>query len=222
MDQRTRFEDPIETTRELDDAAALRIWTCFPGIVQSFDPVLRSAVVQPAIMARLEAQDGTVSFTPLPMLLDVPVVFLCGGGYEFTFPVVKGDEGLVHIADRCIDAWWQQGGVRPQAEFRWHDLSDGVILVGLRSNPRAKAIAPVSMAGPQLRNDAGTAYIEMRGTDINAVTPTNLNATVKGAATVTVTGNCVVNAAKIILNGIDWHHTHVDPQGGQVGPPVTL
>ena len=65
----------------------------------------------------------------------MPVVFPGGGGFALTFPVAAGDECLVVFASRCIDAWWQSGGVGEPMEPRMHDLSDGFALIGVRSQP---------------------------------------------------------------------------------------
>ena len=64
------------------------------------------------------------------------MVFPGGGGWSITFPVSKGDEALVVFASRCIDDWWQSGGVGIQPDLRMHDLSDGFAIIGPRSQPR--------------------------------------------------------------------------------------
>jgi hypothetical protein len=64
------------------------------------------------------------------------------------------------FASRCIDAWWQSGGIQRPMEARLHDLSDGFAIPGPRSQSRLPAGA-VSSTSAQLRNDAGTTYIEI-------------------------------------------------------------
>src|SRR5690606_4330979 len=97
----------------------------------------------------------------IPLLLDCPVVFPGGGGVTLTFPIKPGDEALVVLASRCIDSWWQLGGVQGQAEQRMHDLSDGFVLAGVRSQPRRFT---VDTEAAQLRTDDGTALIELNPT----------------------------------------------------------
>lgn len=104
-----------------------------PGIVQSFDPVTVTAVVQPAIKGYEPDSNGVNQSTTLPLLVDVPVVFPRGGGCTLTFPVKAGDECLVIFADRCIDFWWQSGGVQEPVDDRTHDLSDAFCIVGPQS-----------------------------------------------------------------------------------------
>ncbi|HBR7615708.1 TPA: phage baseplate protein [Klebsiella pneumoniae] len=155
-----------------------------PGIIQSFDPESLTAVVQPAIRYIERDNDGNKSTKDYPLLVDVPVVFPRGGGCTLTFPVSEGDECLVIFADRCIDFWWQSGGIQEPVDGRMHDLSDAFCIVGPQS--QAKKIRGISTTAAQLRTDDGSAFIELSaGGDITATTA----------------GNATINAPEIILNG---------------------
>lgn len=138
------------------------MWTALPGIVQSYSAAKRTVSVQPSIQAQVLSSAGVWTNTSLPVLVDCPVVFPGGGGFEFTFPITAGDEGIVIFASRCIDAWWQQGGVQPQAELRMHDLSDGMFLPGMFSQARLPIPAP-STSVPQIRNSDATVKLEFIG-----------------------------------------------------------
>jgi hypothetical protein len=189
MDQRERAGDLFEALRMALDGRQAGIWTACVGIVQSFDPVAITCVVQPAIQGRVTAKDGTASFVNMPLLLDCPVQFPGGGGVTMTFPVKKDDECLVVFANRCIDAWWQQGGIQPPMEARMHDLSDGCAFVGIRSQPRR--IEGVSTTAAQLRADDGLTFYELdpaaQTVRINAPGGATINAdvTINGALHVT-------------------------------------
>lgn len=161
MDSRERYNDPEECLRTSFGGQQTRLWTALPGIIQSFDPEKMTVTVQPSIQAVLRSSDpqGTISYVTMPLLVDCPVCFQGGGGFTATFPLREGDECLVVFASRCIDAWWQSGGVQPPAEIRMHDLSDGFALPGVRSVPRA--LPAVSLDSVQLRADDGGAYIEI-------------------------------------------------------------
>lgn len=135
------------------------IWTALPGILQSFDAASMTCSAQPAIQVRVFAKDGGSKVQSLPLCVDVPVQILGGGGYSVTFPMNKGDEGLLVFACRCIDSWWQSGGVQPQAEVRMHDLSDGFFIPGFRSQSRK--LANISTTKPQFRSDDGTVIVEL-------------------------------------------------------------
>ncbi|HDK0301007.1 TPA: translation initiation factor IF-2, partial [Escherichia coli] len=90
--------------------SAMRV--SIPGIIQSFDPEAVTAVIQPAIKGVEHDASGAEVSVNLPLLVDVPVIFPRGGGCTLTFPVKEGDECLVIFADRCIDFWWQSGGIQ--------------------------------------------------------------------------------------------------------------
>ena len=174
MDRRERLNDPEEVIRAAQDGHQARMWTSMPGIIQSFDPVTQTAVVQPAIQGIFQSPDG--SFTPvnMPVLTDVPVEFPSGGGFTMTFPIVQGDECMLDLSCRCIDAWWQQSGIQPQAEKRMHDLSDAVCRVGVRSKPRA--LTAISTNSTQIRSDDASTYIEVKaGQLVNVVAPGGIN-----------------------------------------------
>lgn len=151
------------------------MWTALPGIIESFDPVKLTCIVQPSIQAVRRSADNVISNITLPLLLDCPVVFPMGGGFTLTMPLAAGDECLVVFASRCIDAAWQSGGVQPQAEYRMHDLSDGFVVPGWRSQPRQ--LSGVSTTSAQLRSDDGATFVEVAVDRVNVVAPAQVNVT---------------------------------------------
>lgn len=159
-----------------------QVWTAIPGIVQSFNAAQQTAVVQPAIRAIVFDINGVPTNVTLPLLLDCPVQFPGAGGYTLTFPVNAGDECLVVFASRCIDAWWQSGGVQNQAVMRMHDLSDGFALLGFSSVP--KVINNISTSATQLRSDDGSTYVEVGASEIT-LNAANVNINASTSATVT-------------------------------------
>lgn len=207
MDRRERGVDLTAGVLAALQGLQAGIYTALPGIVQSFDPAKRTVTIQPAIKAQVQAPDGSKSWVTLPLLVDCPVVFPGGGGFVLTFPLAAGDETLVIVASRCIDAWWQSGGVQVQAELRMHDLSDSFCLAGISSVPNVQSA--ISTTNVQLRNDSGTAYVEINPEgNINVVGPGSINATAGVAASVsapiidaTATAEINLTAPIINLNG---------------------
>jgi len=185
-----RLNDPQVALQLALDATVAGLWTALPGIVQSFNASAVTAKIQPAIQGVVIQPDGTRKAVNLPLLLDVPVVFPRGGGATLTFPVKGGDECLVVFASRCIDAWWQSGGIQLPMEMRKHDLSDGFALIGPQS--QAKKIAGISGDSVQLRSDDGSTFIELNPASqiVNIVAPGGVNIT---APTVTLSGDLVVD-----------------------------
>ncbi|MCW2485713.1 phage baseplate assembly protein V [Candidatus Symbiopectobacterium sp. NZEC127] len=162
------------------------------GIIQSFDADEVTCVVQPSIQGASTDSSGVVSSLSLPLLVDVPVVFPRGGGCTLTFPVSPGDECLIVFADRCIDFWWQSGGVQEPVSNRMHSLSDAFVIVGAQS--QANKISGISTNATQLRTDDGAAFVEVAaGHDITVTTPGKLTASAQGGTEIT--------SPTIVLNG---------------------
>lgn len=129
--------------------------TMMPGIIVSFDPDKQTAVVQPAIK-RIFTERGAVN---LPVCVDVPVAFPGGGEFWLTFPVQAGDECILQFSERAIDNWYASGGAQAPAEYRLHDLSDGIAQVGLNSQP--KKLEDLQMTGAELRTRSRSTYIRL-------------------------------------------------------------
>lgn len=211
------LNDNQEAMRIILEGNQVGIWTALPGIVTSvnFDEV--TCEVQPAIQGVVESSDGTLTPVNLPLLVDVPIVFPGAGGFTITFPLAAGDEVLVIFASRCIDAWWQSGGVQQAIEARMHDLSDGFALLSPRSQARVSGIPTISPTTIQVRSDDGTNYIEIaQGGGINIVTPQGVsisgNLNVEG--TIHFTGDVLVdghlNATFVTGGGIPLGtHKHI-------------
>lgn len=167
-DRRELMGDPEEALRAALSGFQTGLWTAVPGIIQSFNTTAHTVEVQPAIKAKLRKPDGSLVSTALPLLVDVPVMWPSGGGFTLTFPIATGDECLVVFSSRCIDAWWQSGGVQEAMEARMNDLSDGFAFVGVRSQVRL--LPSVSTAATQLRSDDGATYVQV-GTNEIKLTP---------------------------------------------------
>lgn len=124
-----------------DVFAQLRV--ALPGQIVTFDAAKRTAVVQPSFNRTYN--DGTEK--PMPLLVDVPVLTLQGGGIHVGLPITPGDECLVVFADSSIDAWFSYGGQQTPLDARKHDLSDGFALVGLNSQAKPLVTPLLALEG---------------------------------------------------------------------------
>ena len=159
MNRAERLDDGEEALRIALDGALAHTWVALPGIVTAANLDAQTVSVQPAITGTITSPDGAERSAPLPMLVDVPICWPRGGGFALTLPVKAGDECLVVFADRCIDAWWQEGGQGVPAERRKHDLSDGFAILAPTSQP--KRLQGVSGNAVQLRNESGSAFVQI-------------------------------------------------------------
>ena len=159
QDRRELIDDPEEAQRASQDGLQARIWTSCVGIIESVDLDAQTCSVQPAIQGTVTGEDGLALSVNLPLLVDVPLIFPRAGGFAITFPVKKGDECLVSFSARCIDSWWQSGGVQAPLEARMHDLSDGFAILGPTSQP--KKLSDVQTDGVEMRTESRSTYFRL-------------------------------------------------------------
>ena len=194
--------------------------TCLPGIIVSFDPATQTASVQPAVK-RIFTERGAVN---LPVCVDVPVAFPGGGDFFLTFPVKANDECILLFSERAIDYWHANGGTQLPAEYRLHDLSDGIAQVGLNSQP--KKLAALQMDGAELRTRDRMTFLRLTPGKIyikgdldlqGNLTQTGNQAVTGNTTAVTVTGTTDVIAAG--KSGKAHTHSGVLTGSGNTGSP---
>lgn len=189
------FDDVLASERQSINE---QIRVALPGIIKSFDPDTVTATVQPSVRSMERDNDGNTTTDDYPLLVDVPVIFPRGGGCTLTFPVKAGDECLVIFSDRCIDFWWQNGGIQEPADPRMHDLSDAFAIVGPQS--QAHKISGISTSAAQLRTDDGAAFVEVAaGHAITVKTPGKLTASADGGTE--ITSPTIVFNGNVTING---------------------
>jgi hypothetical protein len=227
-DRNQLLNDPEQALRIAFDGMLSGVWTNFPGIIQSVNFSKMTCEVVPAIQGVIEDENGVKTFVSLPVLVDVPIKFPSSKGFIITFPLEAGDEVEVTIASRCIDAWWQSGGIQKPMEARMHDLSDGFAYPGLRSLPN---VAPaISSTDIQIRNNSGTAYVSITPAGkVNVISASEVDITaplVKVTGTLQVVGSITataIQAAEVTVGAIPLSahkHTGVSTGAGMSGGPV--
>lgn len=201
-DRREDLNSPEEAQLTAMEGLQSKMWTALPGIVADVDLEAQTCSVQPSIQGVTSDRNNQELDVNLPLLINVPIVWPRAGGFALTMPLAAGDEVLVIFSSRAIDSWWQNGGVGTQVEARMHDLSDGFAIPGPTSQP--KKLANVSATGAQLRNEAGTAYIEI---------------TVAGAVNIVAPGgySLVSPAATHNTKNIGATHQHLASGGSGLG-----
>jgi hypothetical protein len=168
-----RWEEPANAVEAAIGGKQAEMWTAIPGIVQKFNAQNNTVEVQPAVQRRRLLPTGKWINETLSPCVDVPVHFPAGGGFTLTVPVKAGDEVLLVFSSRCIDGWWDKGGVQPQTVPRMHDPSDGFAILGTRSKKRA--LANVSTTNVQLRADDGKTFLEIDANQtVRIVAPTKV------------------------------------------------
>lgn len=175
MSRTELLDDQVVLQRKSMQGWQAQMWTALPGIISKVELDRNTVEVQPTIKGRFRDPNDTWAWVQMPLCLDVPIMWQKAGGFVITMPVQVGDECLVIFSARCIDSWFQSGGIQVQAELRMHDLSDGFAIIGPSSLPNV--VADVSATDVEIRNAAGTQKIALQPSgDINITTTGNVNA----------------------------------------------
>lgn len=207
MERRQRIPPDNANAGEVAIRAALdqrqgQLWTALPAFLKSYAPATVTCEAQPTIQAQILQPDGKWIDTTLPICVDVPVMFPGGGGFTLSFPLVAGDEGLLVFGSRCIDSWWQSGGIQTQAELRMHDLSDGFFIpTGGLSQPNI--VKSLSMTATELRTKDGKDFIHLEPNKVilsvgNATTILDVDNTTRRVS-ITATGGLWVNGVEVTI-----------------------
>ena len=121
------------------DAAQSRVWVALPARVASYDPTTQTVVTQPTVANVYYNEDQERVPERLPVV-SAPVMFPGSGIYSVTWPIKKGDLGILIFTSCALSRWLAGDGreVDPVDERRGH-LSDAVFIAGVR--PEGAAIA---------------------------------------------------------------------------------
>ena len=99
------------------------------GTIESYNPLTNTASV--SINFKRKLKNGDI--LEYPILGDCPVFVLTGGTASITMPIDEGDTCLILFNDRNINNWFSTGDVMEPSNNRCHDISDGIVLVGIKS-----------------------------------------------------------------------------------------
>lgn len=191
------------------------LWTSLPCEVESYNPDTVTITAQPTIKIPVRNIEGKVELVQLPLLMDVPVMFPCAGGFTITHPIKKGDECFVSFASRNIDIWWQSGGIQNPFDTRKHDLSDGFAF--FKPQSQANKIGDISTTDLEIRNDENTCKIQITPNGvINFIgTKSVFHHPVEMQEQLTVAGTSTLSGGAQI-SGIEFdQHVHTEQGDGQ-------
>lgn len=159
MDRREWLGDSQETFRRSFRGRQSKLWTALPATVLDVNLDRQTIKAQGVIKGVFTNEDGSKAYLEPPVFINVPICFPRGGGYAITFPLRAGDEVLIVFASRCVDAWWQSGGIQVPPSLRMHSLSDGFAIPGPTSIPNA--LSGVSINSLRVMNEEATKYVEI-------------------------------------------------------------
>jgi len=163
LDPFERGLDWEEAWQQAQEEHQSRIFTALPMHITKHEPDTNTVEMQPTLQLALLKDDGSHQWKDIPKAGLMPVFMYGGGGMAMTIPVQQGDEGLAVYSSRSIDNWHMKGakkGPTTQADNRMHDLSDGFIFPGFRSQPNK--MSKVSTTSFQIRTDDGTSFFDFK------------------------------------------------------------
>ena len=140
-------DDPEEPLRAAIDGALAKIFTAMPAqLVKDSDG--KTVNLKISTKGRTKNNKGETEYVDYPLLDDVPVHFMGGGGEDknsvvLTHPISKGkdektaDEGTALMVSRHMDQWFENGKIQEPLDMRALGMSDAVFIPGLRAKPRA-------------------------------------------------------------------------------------
>jgi len=160
------------------------------GKIKSYTSATNTATVTINVIRNLK--NGTT--LEYPELEDCPVFMLYGGTASITMPIQAGDDCLILFNDRCLDDWALSGDIVAPTDTRIHSLSDGIVLVGVKS------MADVTAVPSNLCINGGTGLIEIKNT-VNGLVALveSLITVIKGLTTMGSATNQAVDAASKLL-----------------------
>jgi hypothetical protein len=223
-----RNSTPADQLKEFVNRAMLRVNTCIPGIIESFDATKQTVKVTPAIKMRTYF-DNVIEHHQLPPIIEVPIVFPTAAGFALTVPVSEGDACLLMFSQRAIDNWHNLGGIQPPEEgavgSRHHDLTDAfaimapVALPDVFSNWLANGIelrnsgrtSRVTVLEDSIEIVVGSASINV--SDGNVAITGNTNVTINGSGGITVNGPVTVNGTLMTTGALSSQTSVADPTG---------
>lgn len=224
---------PLQQTRKKDDFALadlLRLHkkeillelNCHAvGIVRAFNPIDQTATIsiaytktyfEPNPLDKTGVLGYTAKNVNYPLLLQCPVVCLGGGLTAMTFPITPGDECLVIFNDRDISNWFGSGQIGPVNTLRLHSMSDGFVLVGIRSLLHSLVAYDSVRAGLTYR--LGTVLRKV------AVGPAGVLIANELTTLNTILQSLLGNINTLIAQTALISVTGVTPGGGVSGPPA--
>ncbi len=196
--------------------------------------------VQPCDTLKTLTDGQNATYTEMPILRSVPVVFPHAqtAGFGLTVPVAVGDTGLLYFADRALGNFKKSGKATPPQQdgritnsMRSHSLTDAIYLAGMCWDENG--FPDYIGDGVQMRDKAGEHSATVHGGDVvikstsnSTITTADAQIEIKhGDATITLTdsnitikkGGCV-----IVVTGAGITMTNGGATMGMSGGTTTI
>ena len=223
------YSNMTDALKFVFDQMLKTVYVSIPGIIDSYNPATKRAVVHPAI--RIEKTDGTTLVHE--SIVNVPVVWPSGGGFTLISPLPQGEPVEILFSQRGITKF-KEIFADCDPGIGLFDKEDAYIIPGFG----ALYITPATEIGISLQSEDGAEYIyiepakmSIKSTALVEVECVTLNAAVTGTTnltcpTVNIDGNLVVTGNIEDVNGTmeemrGYYNPHTHPGGGVPSPQMT-
>ena len=183
---------------------AMRLNTCIPAIIDSFDATTQRVSATPAIMAKHVTMDQKVEYIPYPKITNIPLAIIKSAGLKFTYPVVAGQNCTLIFSQRSIDNFLIEGGIqRPfdtntpsLTQIRCMDMTDAMCFPGVITDK--ETITDYATDAIEIRSTDGTTKVSVKENSLKflqgnaSIELSGGNITMTGA-TIDITGTTAVN-----------------------------
>ena len=138
------------------DQAIKGVCTGAPGIIESYNPNTKRAVVQPALNRMVGSLEDAAPIRK-PLISDVPVIHPSGGGYIVHIPLRKGDPVWLQFSERGIERFKETFEVSDPPLDSFYAERDAVAFPGFG----ALNITPAG-TGLTMQTEDGVTFVELK------------------------------------------------------------
>ena len=126
MNRDTDYANMAQSIRFAIRQSLKDMYTCMPGIVESYDAETRRAVVKGALKVVTTKKEEIER----EAIHNVPVMFPSGGGFTMAFPLERGDPVLLLYSQRGLANWKKTLGVAAPDTIGFFSEKDAFAIPG--------------------------------------------------------------------------------------------
>ena len=126
MNRDTDYANMAQSIRFAIHQSLKDLYTCMPGIVESYNAETRRAVVKGTLKMVTTKKEEIER----EAIHNVPVVFPSGGGFAMTFPLEQGDPVLLVYSQRGLANWKKTFDVAAPDVFGFLSEKDAIAIPG--------------------------------------------------------------------------------------------
>ncbi len=165
--------------------------TATPGIVESYQPTVKRAVVRPAL--RLVKTDGTqIDRAPIA---NVPVLQPSAGGFMVNLPITPGDAVMLLFSQRGLAAFKKTYQNSTPTASSFFSSTDAVALPGFGG----LNVRPATTQGVSVQSENGVDFVSVERGRVTVKTPGAVSIDC-GTLDIKASGNINIRGARIGLN----------------------